>query len=229
MGKTGHATWFRIYLGQKAFIDGSDDAVVGQALKAALHYFSTGEVQTLDGAAHALFCSFRESVDETLADFEAKSKRNAENVKKRWGKNLPDDTTRTTGNDLLPSDTEEEQEGNERKRRESGEDALAPASKNYSGDQRMYEHDSNAYQIAKYLADEKAGDNPCRAQPTEAELQKQATALDELHTQNGVAWDVMEEVMYQSLDHDYWRHRVQSAYDFKRYFNKILADVSDRK
>ena len=229
MGKTGHATWFRIYLGQKAFIDGSDDAVVGQALKAALHYFSTGEVQTLDGAAHALFCSFRESVDETLADFEAKSKRNAENVKKRWGKNLPDDTTRTTGNDLLPSDTEEEQEGNERKRRESGEDALAPASKNYSGDQRVYEHDSNAYQIAKYLADEKAGDNPCRAQPTEAELQKQATALDELHTQNGVAWDVMEEVMYQSLDHDYWRHRVQSAYDFKRYFNKILADVSDRK
>lgn len=227
MGKTGHATWFRIYLGQKAFIDGSDDAVVGQALKAALHYFSTGEVQTLDGAAHALFCSFRESVDETLADFEAKSKRNAENVKKRWGKNLPDDTTRTTGNDLLPSDTEEEQEGNERKRRESGEDALAPASKNYSRDQRVYEHDSNAYQIAKYLADEKAGDNPCRAQPTEAELQKQAAALDELHTQNGVAWDVMEEVMYRSLDHDYWQRQVQSAYDFKRYFNKILADVSD--
>ena len=207
---------------------GSDDAVVGQALKAALLYFSTGEVQTLDGAAHALFCSFRESVDETLADFEAKSKRNAENVKKRWGKNLPDDTTRTTGNDLLPSDTEEEQEGNERKRRESGEDALAPASKNYSGDQRMYEHDSNAYQIAKYLADEKAGDNPCRAQPTEAELQKQAAALDELHTQNGVAWDVMEEVMYRSLDHDYWQRQVQSAYDFKRYFNRILADVSDR-
>lgn len=228
MGKTGHATWFRIYLGQKAFIDGSDDAVVGQALKAALHYFSTGEVQTLDGAAHALFCSFRESVDETLADFEAKSKRNAENVKKRWGKNLPDDTTRTTGNDLLPSDTEEEQERNERKRRESGEDALAPASKNYSGDQRMYEHDSNAYQIAKYLADEKAGDNPCRAQPTEVELQKQAVALDELHTQNGVAWDVMEEVMYRSLDHDYWQRQVQSAYDFKRYFNRILADVSDR-
>lgn len=227
MGKTGHATWFRIYLGQKAFIDGSDDAVVGQALKAALHYFSTGEVQTLDGAAHALFCSFRESVDETLADFEAKSKRNAENVKKRWGKNLPDDTTRTTGNDLLPSDTEEEQEGDERKRRESGEDALAPASKNYSRDQRVYEHDSNAYQIAKYLADEKAGDNPCRAQPTEAELQKQAAALDELHTQNGVAWDVMEEVMYRSLDHDYWQRQVQSAYDFKRYFNKILADVSD--
>lgn len=229
MGKTGHATWFRIYLGQKAFIDGSDDAVVGQALKAALHYFSTGEVQTLDGAAHALFCFFRESVDETLADFEAKSKRNAENVRKRWDKNLPSDTTRIDGNAPLQSDTDKERDGDgDIRRGEKKEDSPALASKNYSGDQRVYEHDSNAYQIAKYLADEKAGDNPCRAQPTEAELQKQAAALDELHTQNGVAWDVMEEVMYQSLDHDYWQRQVQSAYDFKRYFNRILADVTDR-
>lgn len=228
MGKTGHATWFRIYLGQKAFIDGSDDAVVGQALKAALHYFSTGEVQTLDGAAHALFCSFRESVDETLADFEAKSKRNAENVRKRWDKNLPSDTTRIDGNAPLQSDTDKERDGDgDIRRGEKKEDSPALASKNYSGDQRVYEHDSNAYQIAKYLADEKASDNPGRAQPTEAELQKQAAALDELHSQNGVAWDVMEEVMYQSLNHDYWQRQVQSAYDFKRYFNKILADVSD--
>ena len=118
-------------------------------------------------------------------------------------------------------DTEEDTEG-------EGEDSPALASKNCSGGQRKYDHASEAYQIAKYLADEKAGDNPCRAQPTEAELQKQAAALDELHTQNGVAWDVMEDVMYQSLDHDYWQRQVQSAYDFKRYFNKILADVSDR-
>ena len=228
MGKTGRATWFRIYLGQKAFIDGSDDAVVGQALKAALHYFSTGEIRTLDGVAHALFCSFRESVDETLADFEAKSKRNAENVKKRWGKKLPSDTTRIGGNAPLPSDTDKEGDSEEDTEGEGEKGSPAPASKNYSGDQRVYDHASKAYQIAKYLADEKAGDNPCRAQPTEAELQKQAAALEELHTQNGVAWDVMEEVMYQSLDHDYWQRQVQSAYDFKRYFNKILADVSDR-
>lgn len=228
MGKTGHATWFRIYLGQKAFIDGSDDAVVGQALKAALHYFSTGEVQTLDGAAHALFCSFRESVDETLADFEAKSKRNAENVRKRWDKNLPSDTTRIDGNAPLQSDTDKEREGDgDIRRGEKKEDSPALASKIFSGGQRKYDHASEAYQIAKYLADEKASDNPGRAQPTEAELQKQAAALDELHTQNGVAWDVMEEVMYRSLDHDYWQRQVQSAYDFKRYFNKILADVSD--
>lgn len=229
MGKTGRATWFRLYLDQKAFIDGSDDAVVGQALKAALHYFSTGEVRTLDGTAHALFCSFRESVDETLADFEAKSKRNAENVRKRWDKKLPSDTTRTGGNDLLPSDTDRDTESDRETKGEGEKDSPTPASKNFSDVQRVYDHTSEAYQIAKYLADEKAGDNPCRAQPTEAELQKQAAALDELHTQNGVAWDVMEEVMYQSLDHNYWQRRVQSAYDFKRYFNKILADVSDRR
>ena len=228
MGKTGRATWFRIYLGQKAFIDGSDDAVVGQALKAALHYFSTGDIQTLDGVAHALFCSFRESVDETLADFEVKSKRNAENVRKRWDKNLPSDTTRIDGNAPLPSDTDKErEEDGDIRRGEKKEDCPALASKIFSGGQQKYDHASEAYQIAKYLADEKASDNPGRAQPTEAELQKQAAALDELHTQNGVAWDVMEEVMYQSLDHDYWQRQVQSAYDFKRYFNKIMADVSD--
>lgn len=228
MGKTGRATWFRIYLGQKAFIDGSDDAVVGQALKAALHYFSTGEIRTLDGVAHALFCSFRESVDETLADFEVKSKRNAENVRKRWDKNLPSDTTRIDGNAPLPSDTDKErEEDGDIRRGEKKEDSPALASKIFSGGQQKYDHASEAYQIAKYLADEKASDNPGRAQPTEAELQKQAAALDELHTQNGVAWDVMEEVMYQSLDHDYWQRQVQSAYDFKRYFNKIMTDVSD--
>lgn len=228
MGKTGRATWFRIYLGQKAFIDGSDDAVVGQALKAALHYFSTGEIRTLDGVAHALFCSFRESVDETLADFEVKSKRNSENVRKRWDKNLPSDTTRIDGNAPLPSDTDKErEEDGDIRRGEKKEDSPALASKIFSGGQQKYDHASEAYQIAKYLADEKASDNPGRAQPTEAELQKQAAALDELHTQNGVAWDVMEEVMYQSLDHDYWQRQVQSAYDFKRYFNKIMADVSD--
>lgn len=226
MGKTGRATWFRLYLDQKAFIDGSDDAVVGQALKAALHYFSTGEVRTLDGAAHALFCSFRESVDETIADFEAKSKRNAENVKKRWGKKLPSDTTRISGNDSLPNDTERDKDSDGERRGEREEDSPAPALKSFSSDQKVYDHASEAYQIAKYLADEKARDNPGRAQPTETEMQKQAAALDELHTQNGVAWDVMEEVMYQSLDHDYWQRRVQDAYDLKRHFNNILADMT---
>ena len=225
MGKTGRATWFRVYLGQKAFIDGSDDAVVGQALKAALHYFSTGEVRTLDGAAHALFCSFREGVDETLADFEAKSKRNAENVKKRWDKKLPSDTTRTGGNAPLPSDIDKEKDSDGEKRGEREEYSPAPASKNFLGDKKVYDHDSEAYQIAQYLAKEKARDNPGRAQPTEAELQKQAAMLDELHTQNGVAWDTIDNVLYFSLDHGYWAQRVQSAYDLKRYFNNVLADM----
>ena len=103
----------------------------------------------------------------------------------------------------------------------------APASKNFSGDQRVYDHDSEAYQIVKYLADEKARDNPGRAQPTETEMQKQAAALNELHEQNGVAWDTIDEVLFQSLSHKYWRRKVQSAFDLKKNFNEILADLSE--
>ncbi len=229
MGKTGHATWFRIYLGQKAFIDGSDDAVVGQALKAALHYFSTGEVRTLDGAAHALFCSFRESVDETISDFAATSKRNAENVRKRWNKKLPSDTTRTGGNDSLPSDTDKEGDPDREKRGEREEDSPAPASENFSGKQRMYDHDSRAYTAAKYLATEKLADLPGRAQPTERELQKWAQALQELHKENNVSWKTMAEVMDYSLDSEWWSRKVQSAFDFRKHFNNIFADmVRDR-
>lgn len=91
----------------------------------------------------------------------------------------------------------------------------------------MYDHDSEAYQIVKYLADEKARDNPGRAQPTETEMQKQAAALNELHEQNGVAWDTIDEVLFQSLSHKYWRRKVQSAFDLKKNFNEILADLSE--
>ena len=225
MGKTGRATWFRIYLGQKAFIDGSDDAVVGQALKAALHYFSTGEVRTLDGAAHALLCSFRESVDETISDFAATSKRNAENVRKRWDKKLPSDTTRTSGNDSLPSDTERDKDSDGEKRGEREEDSPAPASKNFSGDQRVYDHDSRAYTAAKYLATEKLADLPGRAQPTEDDLQRWADALERLHKENKVDWKTMAEVMDYSLDSEWWSRKVQSAFDFKKHFNSIFADM----
>ena len=182
----------------------------------------TGEHTPLDGAAELLFVGFRGAVDGAVAKFEATRKRNIANGSKNASgtQSHPVDASGTQSATELDLDIYEEGEGEK-------ESPPALASKIFSGGQWKYDHASEAYQIAKYLADEKASDNPGRAQPTEAELQKQAAALDELHTQNGVAWDVMEEVMYQSLNHDYWQRQVQSAYDFKRYFNKILADVSD--
>ena len=223
MGKPRkRADWFPVYLDQRQYIEAVDDATAGRVLKAALTYLVTGEHTPLNGAAELLFVGFRSAVDGAVAKFEATRKRNIANGSKNatGTQSHPLDATGTQSGTELELDLEKDGEGD-------SYSSPAPVTKNFLGGQRKYDHTSEAYQIAKYLADEKAGDNPCRAQPTEVELQKQAAALDELHTQNGVAWDVMEEVMYQSLDHDYWQRQVQSAYDFKRYFNKIMADVSD--
>ena len=223
--KEKHPTWFKMRSERRQLVKELPAETTAKVLLTCWKYLETAEIPaTLNPLERIAFSAFFPDLEESWRLYEQRIKaKNAPNS----GKNSPGIDRYHT----MPhgGEKESDQEGDERKRREGEEDSPAPASKNFSGDQRVYDHDSEAYQIAKYLADEKAGDNPCRAQPTEAELQKQAAALDELHTQNGVAWDVMEEVMYQSLDHDYWRHRVQSAYDFKRYFNKILADVSDRR
>ena len=84
---------------------------------------------------------------------------------------------------------------------------------------------SEAYQIAEYLAREKAKDNPGRAWPTDAEMQRQAAVLEELHTQSGVAWDTIDNVLYFALNSQWWGKKVQSTYDMKRYFNEIFADM----
>lgn len=223
--KEKHPFWFKMRIERRQLIKQLPPETAVNVLLACWEYLETAEIPPeLDPMERIAFSAFFPDLEESWRLYEQRIKaKNAPNS----GKNSPDIDryhTMSHGGEE-ESETEEESEP----KGEGEEDSPAPASKNFSGDQRVYAHDSEAYQIAKYLADEKAGDNPCRAQPTESELQKQAAALDELHTQNGVAWDVMEEVMYQSLDHDYWRHRVQSAYDFKRYFNKILADVSDRR
>ena len=87
-------------------------------------------------------------------------------------------------------------------------------------------HTSEAYQIAKYLAQEKAKDNPGRAWPTEAEMQKQAAVLEELHTQNGVEWETIDNVLYFALESPWWSKRVQSAHDLKWHFNSIFEDMT---
>ena len=85
---------------------------------------------------------------------------------------------------------------------------------------------SEAYQIAEYLAREKAKDNPGRAWPTDAEMQRQAAVLEELHTQSGVAWDTIDNVLYFALDSQWWSKKVQSAHDLKWHFNEIYEDMT---
>lgn len=90
----------------------------------------------------------------------------------------------------------------------------------------VYSEDSKALRAARYFADQKGRDNPGRAQPTEDDLQRWADAMERLHQENGVSWKVMAEVMDYSLDSEWWGRKVQSAYDFKRDFNKIFADMT---
>lgn len=90
----------------------------------------------------------------------------------------------------------------------------------------VYSEDSKALRAARYFAEQKGRDNPGRAQPTEDDLQRWADAMERLHQENGVSWKVMAEVMDYSLDSEWWGRKVQSAYDFKRDFNKIFADMT---
>lgn len=223
--KEKHPFWFKMRIERRQLIKQLPPETAVNVLLACWEYLETAEIPPeLDPMERIAFSAFFPDMEEAWRLYEQRIKAKASPNSGKKSSSIVRYHTMSHGGEEETEpkeDSEEDTEG-------EGEDSPAPASKKFLGGQRVYEHDSNAYQIAKYLADEKAGDNPCRAQPTEAELQKQAAALDELHTQNGVAWNVMEEVMYRSLDHDYWQRQVQSAYDFKRYFNRILADVSDR-
>lgn len=89
----------------------------------------------------------------------------------------------------------------------------------------VYPPESKAYRAARYFAEQKDKDNPGRAQPTEDDLQRWADAMERLHQENKVDWKTMAEVMDYSLDSEWWSRKVQSAFDFKKHFNSIFADM----
>ena len=57
-------------------------------------------------------------------------------------------------------------------------------------------------------------------------MQKQAAVLEELHTQNGVEWETIDNVLYFALESPWWSKRVQSAHDLKWHFNSIFEDMT---
>ena len=220
MGKPKkRADWFPIYLDQRQYIEAVDDATAGRVLKAALTYMVTGEHTPLDGAAELLFVGFRGAVDGAVAKFEATRKRNIANGSKNASgtQSHPVDASGTQSATELYLDIYEEGEK---------ESPPAPASKKFLGGQCVYAHDSDAYGLADYFAKEKQVDFPGGAQPTECELQKWAQALQELHDENKVQWEIMDGTMRFALDDEWWGKKVQSVFDFKKNFNKIFAEAS---
>ena len=98
--KESRPAWFKLFRHQKALIDSVPDESAGKAIKAVFQYFENGEVPPLSPLEFAVFSSIKPYVDESFEDFAETSRKNRENVQKRWGKE-----SCTSGNQSLPLDT----------------------------------------------------------------------------------------------------------------------------
>lgn len=82
--KDGRASWFKVFLHQKALIDSVPNENVGAALKAALQYFETGEMPQIDQLSFAVFSTFKQYIDESNDDFKKFSEAGQRGNRKRW-------------------------------------------------------------------------------------------------------------------------------------------------
>ena len=94
--KDGRASWFKVFLHQKALIDSVPNENVGAALKAALQYFETGEMPQIDQLSFAVFSAFKQYIDESNDDFKKFSEAGQRGNRKRWDNHVsPPDTTQS--------------------------------------------------------------------------------------------------------------------------------------
>ena len=63
-------SWFKLFLHQKPIIDSVPDEVAGQAIKAAFHYFATGEELPLDTLPMVVYATFKPYIEESFNDYE---------------------------------------------------------------------------------------------------------------------------------------------------------------
>ena len=68
--KSKRPSWFKLFLHQKPIIDSVPDEVVGQAIKAAFHYFATKEELQLDALPMVVYSSFKPYIEESFTDYE---------------------------------------------------------------------------------------------------------------------------------------------------------------
>lgn len=114
--KESRPAWFKLFRHQKALIDSVPDESAGKAIKAVFQYFENGEVPPLSPLEFAVFSSIKPYVDESFEDFAETSRKNKENIQKRWSKEKHTSgnqslqvvqivTSCTSGNQSLPLDT----------------------------------------------------------------------------------------------------------------------------
>jgi hypothetical protein len=67
--KSRQPSWFKLWLHHRPLFDALPDDVAGRVIKAALHYFSTGEVVPMGSLEMVAFSSIKADVDEAHADY----------------------------------------------------------------------------------------------------------------------------------------------------------------
>ena len=107
--KSKRPSWFKLWLHHRPLIDAVPDEVAGRAVKAALHYFATGEVMHLGQLETVVFASIKSDIDDAHADY----LRDVENGKKggRPKMTQEDKPPVRGGNPSVPTVTEGEGEG----------------------------------------------------------------------------------------------------------------------
>lgn len=152
--KEKHPFWFKMRIERRQLIKQLPPETAVNVLLACWEYLETAEIPPeLDPMERIAFSAFFPDMEEAWRLYEQRIKAKAS---PNNGKNSPNIDRHHTMSHGGEEETEEEQEGEI----EGREYTPAPASKIFSGGQWKYDHASEAYQIAKYLADEKAGDNP---------------------------------------------------------------------
>lgn len=84
--KADRPSWFKMFGHNKSTICALPDEAIGKGLKAAMEYFTTGEVQELDPMASVVFAMLKPSIDESIEDFEDITRKRKESAMKRWNK-----------------------------------------------------------------------------------------------------------------------------------------------
>lgn len=113
MARNAFISWWKMFVRLESVFENAPDDCAGKALKASFVYARTGEVPELDPVSLILFSAIRPSIDDSAETFENISKRNRENIKKRWtdGKESlpmkPDDTKTYQSIPDVPEKTED--------------------------------------------------------------------------------------------------------------------------
>ena len=83
--KTGRPAWFKLFGHYSSLINAASDKAVGQALKASLAYLNGEPVPSLsDPLALAVLAVLKESVDESISDYQRRVEGGKKGASIRW-------------------------------------------------------------------------------------------------------------------------------------------------